>query len=94
MRMLTVGEAAECLGVSVSLVYALCARKMLRHERHGLRRGVIRIPEEALDEYRRSVTVHSEQEAVAPPVPSETTGRLSGFTMLDEGRLREAWKGR
>lgn len=57
MQMLTVKQAAERLGLSVSLVYALCAAKKLRHERHGLRRGTIRIPEDAIDEYHRSVTV-------------------------------------
>jgi excisionase family DNA binding protein len=56
---MTVQEAAERLGVSVSLVYSLCARRLLRHERHGLGRGVIRIPEDAIDEYRRSATVSS-----------------------------------
>ena len=73
MRMLTVGEAAECLGVSVSLVYALCARKMLRHERHGLRRAVIRIPEEALDEYRRGVTVGVAEASLPPPTAKKIT---------------------
>lgn len=57
MNLLTVKEAAERLGLSVSLVYALCAAKKIRHERHGLRRGTIRIPEDAIDEYHRDVTV-------------------------------------
>jgi len=33
------------------------AARKIRHERHGLRRGAIRIPEEALDEYRVRCTV-------------------------------------
>lgn len=57
---LSVREAADRLGVSTALVYALCARKRIRHERHGLGRGTIKITEEALDEYRRTVTVNPE----------------------------------
>lgn len=53
----TVKQAAERLGVSAGLVYALCATGRLRHERHGLGRGTIRIPDDALDEYRRLATV-------------------------------------
>lgn len=56
MKPLTVKQAAERLGVSVPLIYALCAAKKLRHERHGLGRGTIRISVEAIDEYRESVT--------------------------------------
>lgn len=55
--MLTVKQVAERLGVSPGLVYQLCAVGKLRHERHGIGRGTIRIPEDAIDEYRRSVTV-------------------------------------
>src|ERR1051325_4150173 len=55
--LLTVKQAADALGISVALVYNLCQEKRIRHERHGLRRGVIRIPEEAIEEYRQSVTV-------------------------------------
>ena len=54
-----VKEAADRLHVSVALVYALCAAKKLRHERHGLGRGVIRIPEDALDEYRKGRAVEA-----------------------------------
>jgi len=42
---LSVREAADRLGVSTALVYALCARKRIRHERHGLGRGTIKITE-------------------------------------------------
>lgn len=56
MKTYTVKTAAEELGISVALTYALVAAKKLRHERHGLRRGTIRIPEDAIEEYRRSVT--------------------------------------
>ena len=67
MRLLTVKEAAAQLGVSTGIVYGLCARRFLRHERHGLGRGRIKIPEDALAEYRRSVTVGTERAASMPP---------------------------
>ncbi len=59
--MLTVKSAAKTLGVSRALIYALCARRRIRHERHGLGRGRILIPEEALNEYRRRHTVEPEE---------------------------------
>lgn len=64
--MFTVKQAADRLGVSVSLMYGLVAAKKVRHERHGLGRGVIRIPAEALDEYRLDCTVG---QGVKPPAP-------------------------
>jgi excisionase family DNA binding protein len=70
MKMLTVQETATMLGISPGLVYALCSSKRLRHERHGLGRGKIRIPEDAVEEYRRSVTVAATvkvPQAAAPP---------------------------
>jgi len=50
--MLSVKQAAEQLGISAKLVYALCASGQIVHERHGLGRGTIRITEQALEEYR------------------------------------------
>jgi excisionase family DNA binding protein len=64
---MTVQEAARRLGISASLVYGLCAGRRLRHERHGLGRGKIVIPEEALEEYRKGVTVEA-QAGEPPPV--------------------------
>lgn len=52
--MLTVAQAAERLGVSRALIYSLVAARKLRHERIGLKRGVIRIADDALEEYRLS----------------------------------------
>ncbi len=70
MKLLSIKEAAELLGLSCGLMYALCARKKIRHERYGLGRGTIKIPEEAIDEYRRSVTVGPQPAAIAaPPAP-------------------------
>jgi excisionase family DNA binding protein len=53
----TIQEAAEAIGVSAALIYGLCASRRIRHERHGLKRGRILIPQSAIDEYRRSRTV-------------------------------------
>jgi excisionase family DNA binding protein len=64
--MLTVKQAAERLSVSPALVYALCARGTIRHERHGLGRGVIRIEVEALEEYRRGREVAVKPNDAAP----------------------------
>ena len=58
--MFTVKSAAAELGISVSLVYGLIASRRLRHERFGLGRGIIRIPVEAIAEYRRNCTVAQE----------------------------------
>ena len=55
--MYTVKKAAEILRLSVSLTYALLAAGRIRHERHGLGRGTIRIPSDALEEYRQAQTV-------------------------------------
>jgi excisionase family DNA binding protein len=68
VKSLSVHEAADLLGVSDALVYSLCAQKRIRHERHGLGRGTIRIPEDAIDEYRKSVTVAP----VGPALPVVT----------------------
>jgi excisionase family DNA binding protein len=69
-RLLTVAEAAEALHVSKTTVRALCKARKLRHERHGLGRGTIRIPVEAIEEYRASVTVPVKEESLKPPQPA------------------------
>lgn len=66
MKLLSVREAAEVLTLSEATVRGLCARKRLRHERHGLGRGTIRIPEDAIEEYRRSVTVGVGEQSILP----------------------------
>lgn len=86
--MLTVKQAAEKLGISRSLVFSLCARKKIRHERHGLGRGTIRIPEDAVDEYRCRVTIGSQHEE--RPVP-RASGKTAVFKHLNAERLRKAW---
>jgi excisionase family DNA binding protein len=49
----SVKQAAQLLSGSVALVYHLCAVGALRHTRIGVpgRRGVIRIPQDAIDDY-------------------------------------------
>lgn len=63
--MFTVKQAAQELSLSESLVYKLVAAGKIRHERHGMGRGVIRIPRDSLDEYRRDCT---RGEPPPPPV--------------------------
>jgi len=53
----TIAATARVLGISSSLVYGLCKVGKIRHERHGLGRGTIRISPEALDEYRKAAEV-------------------------------------
>jgi excisionase family DNA binding protein len=87
MKRYSVAEAAKELGVSGNTVYALCANRKLRHERHGLGRGRIKIPEDALEDYRRSVTVEAEAATTAP------APRAPGaFKNLDSARLLQAWR--
>lgn len=69
-RLLTVAEAAAALNVSAATVRGLIAARRLRHERHGVRGGTIRIPEDALEEYRAGVTVRAGGEVRVPtPAP-------------------------
>lgn len=78
MKVFSVSEAAKKLGISTGTVYGLCASRKLRHERHGLRRGRIKITEDALEEYRRSVTVGTERGASVPaPRPAAKPQRLT-----------------
>jgi excisionase family DNA binding protein len=66
---LTVKQAAARLGVSPSLVYALCAAGVLAHARHGRpgRRGKIVIPEDALAAYQAAC--RKEGRPTAAPLP-------------------------
>jgi len=57
MKAYSVAQAAAELGISANLVYGLCRQRKIRHERHGLGRGKIMIRSDALEEYRRAVTV-------------------------------------
>lgn len=54
---LTVKEAAAELRLSPATVYALCAARLLRHQRVGVGRGRILIPPDAVTEYLAKGTV-------------------------------------
>jgi excisionase family DNA binding protein len=70
---LSVRQAAERIGISVSLMYALLEGKKIRHERHGLGRGKYVITEEALEEYRRKREVGVDGERPEPPATPRLT---------------------
>ena len=72
MKLLSVREAAAELRLSSNTVYGLCKSRKLRHERHGQGRGKILVPEDAIAEYRRSVTV-----GAAAPAPRAKLRHLS-----------------
>lgn len=76
--MRTVRQAAEDLGISKSLMYDLCARRLIRHERIGLGRGTIRIPLDAIQEYRGRRTV-----GVAEPSPTPVVRKKIKLRHLD-----------
>ena len=59
MSGLTVNEAAAMLRLCPASVYALCAAKILRHQRVGVGRGKIVIPPDAITEYLAKGTVSS-----------------------------------
>lgn len=70
MKPLTVREAAVELRVSAATVYALCAARMLRHQRVGVGRGKILIPSDAIAEYLAKGTVKSTEAHPAAIVTS------------------------
>lgn len=84
-HMLTVKRVAEILNVSQGLVYALCAQGMLEHQRYGLGRGTIRIPDDALAKYQAEA-----RRAPALPRPAKP----GNFSHLDGQRLARAWRER
>jgi len=89
IQKMTVKEAAAELRISPALVYSLCAVGKIRHERHGLGRGTIRISPKALEEYRKA-------SEVSPPVsvPASSGSPAEPFSVLDPKRLGKAWKPR
>ena len=79
--MFTVKQTAERLGVSASLVYGLCSAGRLRHERYGLGRGTIRVPPDALDEYRRAQTVPANNRVGPTPPPAAKPVQFKHLTV-------------
>ncbi len=68
--MLSVKQAAERAGVSVSLIYAWCAAGALKHSRFGRpgRRGTIRVEENDLEAFLKDCQLEVRLPA-APPQP-------------------------
>jgi excisionase family DNA binding protein len=68
---LTVKGAAERAGVSVSLIYAWCERRLLTHFRVGVpgKRGKILIAEADLDAYLANLKVEGAIDQAPPPSP-------------------------
>lgn len=64
MELLTVAEAAKALRLSPATVYALVSSKKLTHQRVGVGRGKILVPQTAIAEYLAKGTVRSDE---APP---------------------------
>lgn len=63
---MTVAQAAKKLEVCPSTVYGLIAAGRLRYVRVGLRRGVIRISDDAVQEYLARCTFEVKEEKAAP----------------------------
>src|SRR6185312_11812435 len=75
---LLAGLDSQRLRTSVALVYQLCARGQIEHERYGLgRRGVIRIREEALKDFQLRATARA-----AVPTGASATPRFKHITLL------------
>ena len=68
---MTVREAAKRLEVSVSTIYALCAKGLMPHSRVGLGRGVVRISEDDLKVFLESC--RADHPAPAKGLPKRIT---------------------
>lgn len=77
-KLLTIAEAAEVLHVSASTVRGLCKKRKIRHERHGVGRGAIRIPDDAIAEYRMGATVPPGE---LPKTPQPKPRRLRNLSL-------------
>jgi excisionase family DNA binding protein len=65
----TVRDAAARLEVASTVVYNLCSKGLIEHRRIGVRRGGIRITEQALADYIERCTV-----AARDPLPKSRAG--------------------
>ena len=85
-RLLTVRETADALRVSAGTLYALCARKEIRHERVGMGRGKILLPESAIEEFRQARTTATRAGArVDTPPPVRPPVTLKHLRFRDGG---------
>jgi excisionase family DNA binding protein len=77
--MLTPAEAADRLGVSLSLIYQLCAERRLPHYRIGgdRRRGKIVIDEKDLDAFLAGCRVHGDGPPGVPVTPTTACRAIS-----------------
>ena len=89
---MTVKEAAQSLGVSCGLIYALCASGKLEHERYGIGRGTIRISPQALLQFRESSRRHVGE--CAPPRSAEAKRPAKCYGQLDASRMLAEWRKR
>ena len=65
MALMTVKQASRLLSISPATVYALVAEGKLKAHRFGLKRGTIRISEEALREYQDEAKVEPKRPTLA-----------------------------
>jgi excisionase family DNA binding protein len=92
--MLTAAEVAAVLKLDVTTIYQLCEAKKIRHSRFGIGRGVIRIEEAALEEYKKSceIPARDASEETGEESPTRRTRRrgrgqvqAGGFRLLRAG---------
>ncbi|MFO0966154.1 MAG: helix-turn-helix domain-containing protein [Gemmataceae bacterium] len=65
MALMTVKQVSTLLNISPATVYALVADGKLTAHRFGLKRGTIRISEEALREYQEGAKVEPKRPTIA-----------------------------
>jgi len=93
MKLLSVRDAADALGVSPALIYQWCQERRLPHFRLGGKgkRGKVAVAIEDLEAFLQSLRIEG---AAAPAPQRKPAARDGDFTVLDGARLREAWKSR
>lgn len=68
--LLTVSEASKHMRVSESTVYRAIDAGEIRAYRLGFGKGVVRIPEDAIDEYLSARIIHASTDSGATLVPT------------------------
>lgn len=84
-KLLTVGQAASLLSVSIGTIYALCQTGGLPHLRIGTGRGTIRIR-------RKDLLRHVKRASGRPEQPGLPPKDGQPFKHLDGDRLLAAWR--